>query len=121
MDFINRFVDKILNMFKEIKQTMSEELNGSINNAKDELEYCGECSIENTHWLSFHYAFLDVIKHHFELVKCKQINSYRILKVMNKDFAKFYYGGNEYKTFQEYKENNMIFIAENLLSGKENI
>ena len=81
-----------------------EELNESINNAKDELEYCSECSIENTHWLSFHYAFLDVIKYHFEFVKCKQINSYRILKVMKKDFAKFYYGGNEYKTFQEYKE-----------------
>ena len=75
------------------KETI-EELNEIISNAKDELEYWGECSIEKTHWLSFHYVFLDAIKYHFEFVKCKQINSYRILKRMKKDFAKFYYGDN---------------------------
>ena len=87
--------------FKLKSRETIEEFHESINNAKDELEYCCECSIENTHWLSFHYAFLDVIKYHFEFVKCKRINSYRILKVMKRDFAKFHYGGNEYKTVQE--------------------
>ena len=33
----------------EYRETI-EELNESINNAKDELEYCSERSIENTHW-----------------------------------------------------------------------
>ena len=63
----------------------------------------GECSIENTHWLSFHYAFLDAIKYQFELVKCKQINSHRTLKVMKRDFAEFHYVGNEHKAFHEYE------------------
>ena len=48
--------------------------------------------------------FFDAIRYYFELVEYKRINSCRILKVMKEDFVKYHYGGNEYKTFQEYKE-----------------
>ena len=81
----------------------SEELHESINNTKDGLEHWGECSTENTHWLSLHDASPDAIRYHFELVKCKHINSYRLLKAMKMDFAEFHYGGKAYKTFHEYK------------------
>ena len=87
----------------------------SVNNAKNELEYRGECSTENAHWLSFHYAVLDVTKYHFELVKCKQINSYTILKALKRDLAKFHYGGNVYKTFQEYKGKEYDFHCRKLM------
>jgi len=101
---INDFIVGDTSYWK-LKYTESvEELNCMINDAKEGLEYWGECSIENTHWLSFHFAFLDRIRYYFELVKCKQMNSYRILKALKKDYAKYHYGDNEYKSFQEYKE-----------------
>ena len=76
-------------------------LNETITNAKGELEYWSERKVENSHWLSFHYAFLDLIKHHFEIVKCKQKNAKRILACLRHDYL--VYHQDEYACFDDFK------------------
>ena len=78
-----------------------EALNETITDAKDELEYWSERKVENSHWLSFHYAFLDLIKRDFEIVRCKRKHSKRILACMRHDYR--IYHQDEYACFDDFK------------------
>ena len=65
---------------------------------------------------------MDMIRDHFEIVKCKQINGYRILKVMKK-IGKYYYhydGDGSYKDFQEFKDREYYEYCLNFIELEQN-
>ena len=111
---INDFIIGDTSYWK-LKYTESvEKLNHIIDSAKDEFEYHCKCSFENTHLVSFHLVFMDMIRDHFEIVKCKQINGYRILKVMKKIMANItttMMGMGLIKIFKNSKIGNIMSIA----------
>ena len=106
---INDFIVGDTSYWKSKYTESVKQLNEMITDAKDELEYWGECKIENTHWLSVHYAFLDLIKHHFEIVKCKQHNSGRILRCMKNNLVNIIIVNT--KIFKNIKTNYMTSIV----------
>ena len=116
---INDFIVGDTSYWKSKYTESVKQLNEIITDAKDELEYWSEYKIENTHWLSFHYAFLDLIKHHFEIVKCKQNNSGRILRCMKKQYDEYYY--NEYNNFQEFKQEEYNFYCLKFIDWEKSV
>ena len=94
-----------------------EALNETITDAIDVFEHWSERKIEDTHWLSFHYAFLDEIKHHFELVKCKQKNSKRILACLRHDYH--IYHQDEYACFDDFKAMEYDFYCRKFIEWED--
>ena len=94
-----------------------EALNETITVAQDELEYRCDGNIEDYHWLSFHYAFLDLIKYQFELVKCKQQNGKRILACMRHEYR--IYHQDEFNSFQEFKAREYDFYCRKFIEWEE--
>ena len=78
-----------------------ENLNGMIEQAVYNVERSSKCCIHDTHWLSFHYAFYDMVASEFAIVKCKLNNSKRILKCMRDEYHIFHQ--DDYDCFGEFK------------------
>ena len=64
-------------------------LNEIIGDATDTVEHFGECSIDDTRWLSYHHAFHDIVASEFEIVGCKQKNEFQTYCSMSEAWSSY--------------------------------
>lgn len=94
-----------------------EHLNGMIEHAVYNVERSSNCCIHDTHWLSFHYAFHDIVASEFAIVKCKLNNSKRVLRCMRDEYSQFYY--DVFETFEVFKARNYNHYCEKFIDWEK--
>ena len=94
-----------------------ENLNGMIEHAVYNVERRGNCCIHDTHWLSFHYAFYDIVASEFAIVKCKLNHSTRILACLRHDYR--VYHQDEYACFDDFKAREYDWYCRKFIEWEE--